>query len=360
MTKRDPKLVFVKHEGAFRHVSEFAHLSAGARPPVFCPNCDSPVILHLGVKNVHHSAHKPDAFCALTQPETVRHVNTKLHLHAQLSGASRLYVSQPCYGWWAPNVESVKGGHVECVGRGRRRPYLWLEGWDRVEVEMSVGRRRPDVVLYRGDVAVAAIEVRATHAVDVEKCADLEHLGLPWLEVEAGEEFYAGEEPWSPAKPLIFLECSPTLPPWTCEFCLKREERYEEDVRKSLARALEERRQRDEEARNRREHREAHERWLREEIVPRSRPAETAEPAVAWTRKVCDGEGREIAYTVRQATEESLVLLRFGDELLASFPPPYTPTVARLLTSVYRNHRRCLGPDVRDVTKWEKSAGKPS
>jgi hypothetical protein len=153
-----------------------------------------------------------------------------------------------------------------------------LEGWGRVEVEMSVGRRRPDVVLYRGDVPVAAIEVRATHAVDVEKCVDLEHLGLPWLEVEANEELYTGEEPWSPAEPLVFFECSPTLPPWTCEFCLKREERYEGDVRKSLARAQEERRRRDEETRKPREHREAHERWLREEVVPMSRPAE---PAIA-------------------------------------------------------------------------------
>jgi hypothetical protein len=54
------------------------------------------------------------------------------------------------------------------------------------------------------------------------------------------------------------------------------------------------------------------------------------------------------------------VLMRFGDELLASFPPPYTPMVARLLTSVYRNQPRCLEPNFRDVTKWERSVKKPS
>jgi hypothetical protein len=244
--------------------------------PVICPQCDLPVILHLGQKNAHHAAHKPEALCALTAPETVLHINTKAHLHAQLSKAKQLYVYQPCYGWWAPDVGPRRGGHVECFGRGSRRPYLWLEGWDRVEIEKTVGGRRPDIVFYRGVEAMAAIEVKATHAVDVEKRADLDRAGLPWLEVEADEDLYDGEEPWTPDQPLNFMDCSPELPYWTCEFCLKREEGYEENVLKSIAREQEERRQRAEEARKRREHREAHERWLKEEIVPRPRTPRTS------------------------------------------------------------------------------------
>lgn len=356
VAKRDPKLVYVLHEDAFRHVSDFAHLPVGARPPVVCPQCDLSVILHLGQKNAHHAAHRPEALCALTAPETVLHLNTKAHLHAQLSNASQLYVSQPCYGWWAPDIGPRRGGHVECFGRGSRRPYLWLEGWDRVEVEKTVGGRRPDIVFYRGVEAVAVIEVKATHAVDVEKSADLDRAGLPWLEVEADEDIYDGEEPWTPDQPLNFMDCSPELPYWTCEFCLRREEGYEEQVRKSIAREREEERRRDEEARKRREHRAAHERWLKEEVVPRARPT-NAEPAMSWTKRLCDGEGREIAYTVSQETAESLVLLRFGDELLASIPPPYSPAVAKLLTSVYRNHRRGLGSGFIDLTKWEKGGG---
>src|ERR1043166_2610551 len=42
-------------------------------------------------------------------------------------------------------------------------------------------------------------------------------------------------------------------------------------------------------------------------------------------------------------------ICRLGAVLL----PPYTPEAARLLTAIYKNHRRRLDPGVRDVTKWE-------
>lgn len=171
--------------------------------------------------------------------------------------------------------------------------------------------------------------------------------------MEADEDLYDGEEPWTPDQPLSFLDCSPELPYWTCEFCLKREEGYEENVLKSIAREQEERRQRAEEARKRREHREAHERWLKEEIVPRPRTPRTSSAKVALTRTVCDAEGREITYSVTQETEHSEVFLRFGDEILAVLPPPYTPEAARLITAIYKNHRRRLDLGGRDVTTWE-------
>ena len=124
-----------------------------------------------------------------------------------------------------------------------------------------------------------------------------------------------------------------------------------------IAREQEERRQRTEEARKRREHREAHERWLKEEIAPRPRSPRTSNAKVALTRTVRDDDGREIGYSVRQETEHSEVFLRFGNEVLAALPPPYTPEVARLLTTIYKNHRRRLGPRVKDATKWEKGGG---
>lgn len=356
MATRDPMLAYVLHEGGYCHVSRFARLSPRARPQVFCPECEREVILHLGQQYAHHAAHRPGAVCALTRPETARHFNTKLHLYTQLSKRRRLLIAQPCYGWWAPTVENVPGGHVECTGK--HRPYLWLEGWDRVEVEKFVGSRKPDIVIYRGNQAVAAIEVRATHAVDMDKRADLEALGLPWIEIAADEDFYGGEEPWTPDKPVDYLECSQDPPYWTCDWCRRREAGYEKHTRERLTRDREQRREearlRAEEARTRREHQEAHERWRREEVRPlpwMRRP--NSPPAVVRTKTVRDGQGREIVYTVRQETVNSHVILRAGEELVAASPGPYSPDVARFLTAAYKNHRKCLGPGVTDVTQWE-------
>lgn len=355
--RRDPKLAYVLHEGNHRHVSNFTHLPPKARPPVFCPGCEMEVILHLGTTYVHHAAHQPDALCALTRPETARHFNAKLHLYTQLTAARRLLIAQPCYGWWAPTVENIPGRHVECFGE--HRPYLWLEGWDGVEVEKVVGSRKPDVVLYRGGEPVAAIEVRATHAVDMEKRADLERAGIPWIEIAADEDFYSGEEPWTPELPLAYLECSQDPPAWTCGFCERREAEYEGRTRERLTREWvqerEERRRRAEEARKDREQKEAHERWRKEEVRPlpwMRQPGSS--PIVVRTKTVRDGQGREIVYTVRQETVNSQVILRANGEPIASMPGPYTPDVARFLTAAYQNHRRCLGPGVTDVTPWEK------
>lgn len=355
--KRDPKLAYVMLEGAFRHVSDFASLSPKARPPVSCPACEREVILHLGSKYVHHAAHQPDSLCALTRPETAGHFNTKFHLYMQLATVRRLLIAQPCYGWWAPTVENVPGRHVECGGR--RRPYLWLEGWDWVEVEKAVGSRKPDVVFYRAGVPVAAIEVRATHAVDMDKRADLEAVGIPWIEIAADEDFYGGEEPWIPERPLAYVECSQDPPAWTCDWCVRREAEYEERTRARLARAREQEREeqhrRAEESRKYREHKDAHERWRNEEVqrLPWMRQPGT-KPIVVRVKKVRDGCGREIVYTVRQETNASPVILRACGEVVATCPGPYTPEVANRLNQAYREHRRWLGAGVTDVTRWER------
>ena len=68
------------------------------------------------------------------------------------------------------------------------RPYLWLENWDDVKIERNVQSLRPDIVLYRNDKPIAAIEVCVTHAIDDEKKAKLREINLPWIEVKADGE----------------------------------------------------------------------------------------------------------------------------------------------------------------------------
>ncbi|MEQ1635036.1 MAG: hypothetical protein ABL997_21835, partial [Planctomycetota bacterium] len=85
-----------------------------------------------------------------------------------------------------------------------------------VEVEHSVGTRRPDLTLTRGGKAVAAVEVFATHAVDGEKARVLASLRLPWVEVRA-QDVLQGVA-WTPAQLLPVHKEGPDQQ-WHCDAC---------------------------------------------------------------------------------------------------------------------------------------------
>lgn len=339
---KDPKLIYVIHGGAMHHVSEFAGQPVKHRPEVLCPGCNSPVILKLGEKKTHHAAHKPDSLCLLTRPETVLHLNTKVYLHSQLLSARELYINQYCTGWIAPKIGYYEGGHRECRGNSTWK-ILWLSGWDRAEMESFIESRKPDVVFYRDGRPVAAIEVRATHAVDEQKRIDLERLGIPWLEIEASEGFYEGQWRWTPDRPLPYIRCAPALPERTCERCLKAPDDHRERVYEAIDRNREERRKQ-------RERRLAHERWLKEEITPRAE--KTSKPdKVNLVKILRDESGSEVKYSVIQASDESDTVLMFGDQVIASLPPLATEIWQRLM-ELYKEHRNSLGVIYTDVTGW--------
>lgn len=77
-----PRWVLV--DGNLHPVSSFSHLSPGQRPEAICPVCKKRVILKLGNDRVHHYAHQPEDKCAITQPETALHFNTKIYIGHQL------------------------------------------------------------------------------------------------------------------------------------------------------------------------------------------------------------------------------------------------------------------------------------
>lgn len=341
--KKEPKLVYVIHEDALHHVSDFVSWPVKHRPDVLCPDCRSAVILKLGERKAHHVAHKPDSLCLLTKPETVLHLNTKAYLRSQLTNAQSLYINQYCTGWIAPEIGAYEGGHRACRGE-RERMFLWLSGWDRVEVESFVESRKPDIVLYRDGKPVAAIEVKATHAVDEQKRIDLERAGLPWLEVEAGEDFYEGEDKWTPDKPLPYVRCAPPIPERTCDRCLTAPAEHRARVYEAIAKEREERREA-------KERREAFERWRKEEIVPRTY-SRSKPDKINLVKILRDESGDEIKYSVIQENDDSDTVLILGDEVLASLPPQTTEIWKRLM-DVYREHRKSLNATYRDVTGWE-------
>jgi hypothetical protein len=207
-------------------VSSFATLSVGRRPSVICPECQQPVTLKLGPERRHHAAHRPGDECAATHPETALHINVKCHIAAVLEGAiggtRPLMVKRRCIGPDAVWSRKRKGLVPAESQRGvceRSIDSVWLPAWDAIRLESSLRlaeiRRVPDIVLEKDGVAIGAIEVLVSHAVDGEKGAALAALGVPWLEIRADEGLI--ESPgWSIDLPLMVHRAG-GLGDWRCE-----------------------------------------------------------------------------------------------------------------------------------------------
>ena len=199
-----PKWVLVN--GKLRDVSDFAHVQPRARPVTTCPVCQRNVILKLGTVRSHHYAHRPEDICIASQPETALHINAKFHIYNQLLQAQKLYITEPYRAY--------------C---GRERLKLWLQGWNKVEVEYAVSSFRPDIALLSNDRVMGAIEVLVTHSVQEEKEHYFAEANIPWLEVKAEETFYQGESAWTTISPIPFYRIHPLAEEWICDKCTDAE-----------------------------------------------------------------------------------------------------------------------------------------
>lgn len=146
-----------------------------ARAPFACLGCGEPLVPHLGRVRTPHFAHLPGSRCALTAPETALHLDAKERLLAlcatAFAGERRVLLVTRC---------------ASCRRADRRE--LAALG-DAAIDEGAVGPLRADVlVLARGRPALA-LEVRVTHAVEAPKEAALAAAAVPWVEVDAREEW---------------------------------------------------------------------------------------------------------------------------------------------------------------------------
>lgn len=227
MAIRDVQLQWVLVDGALRKVSEFAGLSPGRRPDAVCPLCRRPVILKLGQQRAHHAAHYEGAICAATQPETALHLNMKYHLLRELSKANELLTTQKCLG---RERELEYNRSTTC---DQMRNVVFASAWDSVQVEYPFNGLILDVALLKDGQVVTAIEVFVTHRVDDNKRARLEESGLSWIEIEANEQFYDGDQPWTADVPLshIAVHYPQALQGWRCDECLKPKPKIDESGR---------------------------------------------------------------------------------------------------------------------------------
>jgi len=202
------KPIWVLVDKHLREVSEFAHLPRNQRPDASCPACQRPIIFKLGNYRVHHYAHRPEDVCAANQPETALHLNTKFYIYKQLLQARTVYIEESCARY--------------C---GEKRTQVWLEKWDSVNVEFTVDSFRPDIALLSEGKVIGAIEVLVSHSVSEQKAQYFADQRISWLEVQANETLYEGDNTWTPEKPLAFYHCYPQFEHWICESCSKIEEK---------------------------------------------------------------------------------------------------------------------------------------
>lgn len=229
--KGDVKLSSCLVNGELRHVSDFADLPHKQRPEVFCPECETLLILKLGKVQSHHAAHRTENHsCSLSSPEGILHFYTKWYIYEQLKLGNKLFIKQECAGHSLPGIDKKRWCRKES------QAFLWLENWDDVQMERNVQSLRPDIVFYRSKQPIGALEVCVTNAVSDEKQEKLRELGLPWIEVKAdgvdfdeyfvdwAEEDKDDEFPWKIEKPLIYHKCFPVPEVWVCERCCRAPE----------------------------------------------------------------------------------------------------------------------------------------
>ncbi len=145
------------------------------RAPFTCVSCGERLVPHLGAIRVPHFAHLPGSRCPLTSPETALHLDAKERLLVLCADAFA-------------GVRKVSLA-ARCGGCRRPLPLDIAALGDTAEAEAAVGPLRADVLLRTRGRPALAFEVRVTHAVDAAKEAALAAAGVPFVEIDAREEW---------------------------------------------------------------------------------------------------------------------------------------------------------------------------
>jgi hypothetical protein len=162
-------------EGRKVHAGRLGPGDRRGRAPFTCLGCGEPLVPHLGKVRARHFAHLPGSRCPLTAPETALHLDAKERLLAlcaeAFAGTRRVFAI------------------ARCGGCRRPLPLDLATVGDAAAGEGAVGTLRADVLVTARGRAALAVEVRVTHAVDEEKESALAAAGVPFVEIDAREEW---------------------------------------------------------------------------------------------------------------------------------------------------------------------------
>lgn len=161
--------------GAKVRADRLAAKDRRARAPFTCLGCGEPLVPHLGRIRAPHFAHLPGSSCPLTAPETALHQDAKERL---------LVLCQEAF-------EGVRRVSLlaRCPACRRAQPLDLGARGDAAASEGAVGLLRADVLVTARGRPALALEVKVTHAVEPEKEAALAAVAVPWIEVDAREEW---------------------------------------------------------------------------------------------------------------------------------------------------------------------------
>jgi hypothetical protein len=161
--------------GAKVRADRLAAADRRARGPFTCLGCGEPLVPHLGKVRARHFAHLPGSRCPLTAPESALHLDAKERLLALCSAA-----------FSGERAVTLLARCARC--RGRLPVDLGSAG-DAAEDEGAVGPLRADVLVRSRGAPALALEVRVTHAVAADKAEALAAARLPFVEIDAREEW---------------------------------------------------------------------------------------------------------------------------------------------------------------------------
>lgn len=211
-------------EGTLVRIAEIAAIvPAHVRPRVRCVLCEHALVPKLGTKLRHHFAHLPGSTCPAAGGEGEVHLAAKLHMTLLLREliAARLHLPAP----------SACG----LCGEPYTQALLAFESTDQVQIERSVGSRRPDLIVRRGDRVIAAIEIVVSNPCTDERWADLLSTNAVVVEVR-GEDVLAlsDTQTWLD-DPIDYSRVSPLAQDPACPSCLAA---LDEEHRRPRAEAI--------------------------------------------------------------------------------------------------------------------------
>lgn len=141
-------------------------IEADKTQPYYCPACNSQLILKKGNIKAHHFAHKKEISC---NQETILHKTAK-----------QLIIN--CINDWKRGIDQPIRFRRRCI---KCNHYFDIPVPDKVthaSEEIRVGIFVVDVCLFKNDIKLAGIEIKATHPVDDQKKSTI---NFPFIEVNA-------------------------------------------------------------------------------------------------------------------------------------------------------------------------------
>jgi hypothetical protein len=155
----------VREDGSVVHIAEIDPATGrGLKCRCTCAACGDRLIARLGKVRQRHFAHATHHTCARSDESALHHFAKEV-----FESARRFWVPSAVFGWGSKQLQKLAAGVYEYIS---------------ADVEKPHGDIIPDVTLNGTEGPALFVEIRVTHAVDDQKVAKLEAIGLACVEID--------------------------------------------------------------------------------------------------------------------------------------------------------------------------------